>query len=160
MLAAHVEQVMANLKDTKKSASEEAASITRDPKKKPAYLTERTREETRKMMETGVFTDATASHFLALHDELHSKIYGVPDPDLVGGSVRGARSQAQSIVEALGVARTVDFVRWAWLDEQRRETWRRENHRDGARMSAARLFSRAKLTEYRISLSRRAKNGG
>ncbi len=95
-------------------------------KPQPKYINETIREQTRAMMASGDFSQACAVHFLALHDELHRKVYGVGDPDLTGGMpVNRARQQAQGLLSAMGADALVKFVRWAWQDEKRCEDWRR-----------------------------------
>lgn len=120
----------------------------------PRRLTEKVRKEALEMMQRSDFSTAEPVHFMALHDLLHEQVYGVEDPDLRSPARRGVSSQCSGMLEALGPQVMTDFIRWAWTEEQRRETWRRENHRDGGRLGARSLFSRVKLTEYRISLQR------
>jgi len=155
MSAAHVDLVLALSTATPidRSPAEEMEHLARTSKK-AKFLTADIRVKALQMMRKGDFERADALHFLAAHDHLHEQIYGVPDPDVMGPALRISRSQVQGMLSSLGTKRLTDFVRWAWKEEQRRETWRRENHRDGARMSAQRLFSRSKLTEFYIAMQR------
>ena len=155
MSAAHIDLVLLSLSTPieAKSPAEEMEHLARTSKK-AKYLTEDIRAKAMEMMRTGDFERADALHFLAVHDYLHEQIYGVPDPDVMGPALRISRTQVQGMLTALGSKKLTDFVRWAWNEERRRETWRRENHRDGARMSAQRLFSRSKLTEFYIAVQR------
>ena len=162
----HVQAVMSAVDEVKseQKASDEVVMLVKRKQKGPVlFLTQRVRDEVQEMIAANDFSKATAMHFLALQDLLHSKVYGVPDPALTGRGGRavvGVRMQAQGLLNVLGTEGLLEFVRWAWLEEERTERWRRENHRDGARLGAGRLFSRAKLTDYRISLARRGAKKG
>jgi hypothetical protein len=153
----HVVKVMDALSGVrqKEGAAREVTRLVRETDSKPKlHMTPRIRLEAEKMISAKDFSRAEAVHFIALHDALHEKVYGLPDPDVNGKSFRIARSNCQSWIEALGKEQLLDYIRWAWREEFRREVWRRENHRDGGRLSISTLLSRHKLTEYRISLAR------
>lgn len=136
------------------TAAEELARDVKTGGKVPTYLGARVKEEMTAMMNADDFTGADALHFLALHNLLHEKIYGVEDPDLAGQSLRVWRRNVQKMLSVIGPQAMLEFVRWAWNQERSREAWRRENFFEAGRLSAFKLFSRHKLTEYRLALAR------
>lgn len=49
----------------------------------------------------------------------------------------------------------IDYFRWLWTREMGREKWRRENDRDGERLTIHACISSMRLTDYKLHLTRR-----
>lgn len=98
-------------------------------------------------------------HLVALYAKLHESVYGARPEELVDGkSFFAATSAAEKLVRvdfAGDMDAALDFLRWAWRREQRREPTRREQG-GGSRIGWRFQFAaRVLLTDYRVDLGRR-----
>lgn len=108
--------------------------------------------------------DLKAGHLVCLYAWCHGEIYRVQPSELDDGKefalasihVRGFADKEfrGDLVEA------VRFVQWTWKREEGREKWRLQNGKSGQRIGWRLQFSSSLVTDYRIDLARRAKNGG
>lgn len=105
----------------------------------------------------GDWSSATPRHFVALHEDLHEEVYGVPTD--MGSRERKLACFAASkcLRDDFGgdPAAMAEYVRWVWLDrELGRERWRRENKRGGGRLGWNLLFGKA-VGDYRLEVLRK-----
>src|SRR5574338_176134 len=97
------------------------------------------------------WANAGAQHVVALAGEFHRRVYGVEAEELRTRARQIFVRSADSMIKQNGVEWVVEFVKWVWKREQERETWRRDNHKQGSRVSIAMVFGSSNLrTEYRI----------
>ncbi len=135
-----------------------------EAKTKPGVAAQmkRAADEIADMHKRGSFHGAEPIHLVAIYLELHIRVYGVEAVDLGPSERPGAIAAAASLVrtyfEGSG-ERAVEFVRWVWRREQDREKWRRENGRDGKRLSWRLQFSSALVADYRVALARKKSSG-
>lgn len=107
----------------------------------------------------GDFSSAQVKHAVALHAFLHHAVTGVEDAELEGEAFLGACSAAGKLCRDAFVDQVpdlVEYVRWAWARERRREAKRRsEQDQDGRRLGWRLLFGgRGLLTDYRVAQHR------
>jgi hypothetical protein len=129
---------------------------TAKPKTIAAAVFNRARAETSAMMETGDWSSCTARHLVALYDLMHVKCYGV--------EASMSSSERHTLVLRAGgfvkrefsgdYDRAIDYFRWLWTREMGREKWRRENHREGMRVTLGMCLSGMVITDYRLHLTR------
>ncbi len=115
--------------------------------------------ETEAMMAEGDWSQCTARHIVALYDLMHMKVYGI-ESSMSSGDRHIAALRAGSFAKReLGgdFEKVVDYFRWVWTREMGREKWRRENGREGARLTIGWCFGGALFTDYRLALTRRAR---
>jgi hypothetical protein len=132
------------------------------PKKKRVKTTasssfDRTIVETRTMVEGGDWEGCAARHIVALFVLMHEKTYGVvptmsgkerySNTGIAGGFVRR--------VFAGDMDKALDYLRWLWTREIANEKWRRENSREGRRLSFGAMVSGALVDDYRVAMARR-----
>lgn len=97
-------------------------------------------------------------HFVELAAGFHERVYGVADEEMGAGKQRGmvvriAASMLKSSFKG-NAEEMAGFVKWAWKRERSREQWRRDQKREGGRLSVRGLFSRRLLTDYKVAKSR------
>ena len=127
------------------------------PKSVAASTFARTIRETEEMMSSRVWDDCTARHLVALYDLMHRKTYGI-EPAMTGSDRYRATLMAGSFVKrAFGgeIGKALEYLRWIWTREIEREKWRRENAREGGRISIGLLFSNRMLDDYRVAMARK-----
>lgn len=117
------------------------------------------REEVEAMNEVGGeagWKEATPLHFLAMLEDLHEDVYGVPVAHTGRDRAKASGALAGFMKRQLGVDSAVmyRFLIWAWDREKKTEVWRRENGREGARLTWERVVTGGPLTDYRVALSR------
>lgn len=114
--------------------------------------------ETHAMMKSDDWSQAKASHLVALYVILHEKIYGVA-PELKGDELKQAKLVAGQFLKTRckgKFEKAVEYMKWVWKRERGREDWRRNNHIDG-KVLGWRLILKvdSMWTEYRVGQERR-----
>jgi hypothetical protein len=106
------------------------------------------------------WSTARAIHFVALYLKMHLEIYGVeaadcgPEERLQAAGIAGKMLEREFGGEP---ERMVDFVHWVWKREAGAERWRRENGREGRRISWMLQFSSKLLLDYKVNYRRTAR---
>jgi hypothetical protein len=120
---------------------------------------DRTRTEAEVMRLSNDWSEARPAHVVALYAWCHEQTYGVTPVELVGlnwlaaGTAAGklARDEFDGRLEGV-----VEFMRWVWRREAKREKWRRENKHEGGRIGwRAQFVQRYLVTDWRIDAARR-----
>jgi hypothetical protein len=132
------------------------------PRERKGGMTKRQREKYRAEIEDriarGVWRNISPTGLVALYERFHEHVYGVPaaEVDTPRAFLQAARVAGTMLKREFGGdgARAVEFMFWVWKRETERETWRRENHRDGGRIGWRLQFSGALLTDFRIARAR------
>lgn len=101
----------------------------------------------------------TAGKLVALYWLCHEKVYGVVPVEIDRATTwEQVMKIAGSMVKRHfddDVERAVVFMRWVWTREQGREKWRRDNKRDGYRLTWRNQFSQDYLiTDWRAAAMR------
>ena len=118
---------------------------------------ERSCLEMKEMAESGDWSEARGTHVVALYAWLHACVYGVEPSELTPKQWGIAAAAATRMVDQefkRDYGSAVQFLRWTWKREQKREEWRRQQHRDGGRIGWRLQFSNALIVEYRLSVAR------
>lgn len=114
---------------------------------------------TTKLIEHNEWGAFKISNVVALHMWCHSRVYGVDALELEqGAEFEKARIRAgQLMKKQFGgeLPALVDYVKWVWRDENRREQWRRKNGHPGKVLGWRLVFGPHKVVEYRIEQRRR-----
>lgn len=102
-------------------------------------------EQAAKMRESEDWTGARGLHFVALHDELHTAIYGVGAPDLDDGRKRRLATIAadrliRDTFKGDAYSFSVYFV-WAWARAERREVFCRAQKKTSSALTWRRVFT-------------------
>lgn len=122
---------------------------------------ERFAREMTEMRESGDWDCAEPAHFVALFVWMHTRVYEVEPIELTKGTeyALAARFAKTMLVTHFksNVDATMEFMRWAWRRESEREQWRRDNGKDGGRLTARFFFSGTLVTDYRIAMARQRK---
>lgn len=112
------------------------------------------REQARAMAQSGEWSDATSSHFVALYEYFHTVVYEVAPAELsVAREWANAAAAAARLLHAQFAddpAAMASFMRWVWRKEQETETWRRANKRSGRSIGWRLQFSEMLVTQWRI----------
>ncbi len=122
----------------------------------PAARYERIVDETREMMRTRRWDGCAARHLVALYDLLHEETYGV-DACLTSADRHRAQLLFGGFVKRVfdgEVTEAIVYFFWAWREEKRKETWRRENHRESRRLGVGLLCSSGFVADYKLHLHR------
>lgn len=137
-----------------------AAKESKPPKRKtiPPAAMARATAEMEEMKRTGDWSTALPRHFVAAFEAQHVLVYGVADAEMNGATRMMAAGAAHRMLQhefggdqdAMAL-----YMRWAWIREEGREKWRRENGRDGGRVGWRLMFGGALLTDYRLDQQRR-----
>lgn len=102
---------------------------------------------------SGAVASLEPKHFVALYADLHFRVYGVEPIDLGSKERAFAAKLARDMLEkdfAGDAAKMAEFVSWAWSREKEREQWRRDNGRDGGRISWRFQFGRQLLADFKV----------
>lgn len=121
------------------------------PKTREATI-EKSRIRMREMAESGDWSEAVSAHLVALYEFLHTCVYQVAPLELDTKSWALASLAAGRLVDkffANDYGDAAAFLRWTWHRESEREQYRRQHHRDGARISWRLQFCAALVTDYR-----------
>lgn len=114
-------------------------------------------EEAMVFAKHGDWEGAEPRHMVGLYAALHTQVYGVP-PDELKDVWRGAVASAKSMLEKNfdnDPYKLVEFIRWTWLRERKREEKRRAEKQDGSRIGWVLQFKhQAMLTDYRVEVAR------
>jgi hypothetical protein len=105
------------------------------------------------MMNTGDWSAATGADFVAAYHVLHCKVYGLPS-DMNSRDRKKAQFVAARMIKENfdgDPGEMAAFLRWTWHREADRERWRRENHREGSRITWYAQFSSRLLTDYKVN---------
>jgi hypothetical protein len=144
---------------TAKSLSlDEFAERTLPKRKEPHRSIDEVRADAERMREAGDWSGATPRHLVALYETLYRVVYGYRPTELssakgwTGPSAAATRLVAQQFGGSMQA--TIEFMRWAWQREEKREKWRRENRRDGGRLGWRLQFGDSLVDEYRIAQAR------
>lgn len=135
------------------------------PKRKrrpPIRVTlQRAMQEAQRRTGEGDWSDLRPQTFVQLWAWCHQQVYGVlPSISAAEWEIACKRVGQFVKLELDGRAEVMlDYMRWLWAREKDAEEWRRRNKRDGGVLGWQRVCSTKLLTEYRISLSRRAARG-
>ena len=138
------------------------AKIKQQPKtrtRKQLALIDVAVDEAQRRARTGDWEDAKAATFVGLYALCHRLVYGVLPSELVAAgtfklAVRMAAKAKHELFHDDGIA-LVEFVRWTWEREKRKNSWAQSKSVDRNRMSWKWQFSRAMETDYRIHLSQK-----
>ena len=151
----------AAVQSVKRFASEADSSTRLWPERVSKGGVDKARARVREMAETGDWSEATGTHFVAFYEWLHLTVYGVEASELamVGEWARAAAAAARMLDTHFGGDATVMtlFVRWTWNRESDTEKWRRENKKPGGRIGWRLQFSGAKLTDYKLDVARQGR---
>jgi hypothetical protein len=105
------------------------------------------------------FSSIAARHWVALFCWIHEAIYNVECVDEVRAEWKAAMFQAAKMLKHKFDDDPVEmfhFINWVAVREQGHEKWRRENKKEGRRLSWRDLFLRERLlTDYKINQLRR-----
>lgn len=110
-------------------------------------------EEANRMRESRDWTGARPKHLVALYEQLHRHVYGVPASELRGKVITAARLMAARLLEREfggDVERMVSFIAWSWKREKRAHARGGEDRR---RMGWRLQFSPSLVTDYRVHLA-------
>jgi len=128
------------------------------PKITPAKM-RRFLQDALERLGTGNWVGAKPSSIVALYGVCHERVYGCSPAELSNGLtyLLATAAAARQTKEEFGgdPIRAVEFMRWVWVREESREKWRRENGRDGGRISWKLQFGKALVTDYRIAMARK-----
>lgn len=116
------------------------------------------KKEAWRRMQSANWEGAQPRVFAALYALLHERVYSVAPSELTpqirayatGAAKRMLAREFDDKPEEMAV-----FMRWAWMREQKREAWRRENNRDGGRISWTLQFNGSLITDWRLEQSRK-----
>jgi hypothetical protein len=157
-------------RDENEAAAQAVASLVGAPReyrkqKGPtAAKVEKMIAEMNEMRTSNDWSEARPAHLVALYAWAHAQVYGVPASELVGLNWLAAASASAKLVrDEFGddPSVAVEFMRWTWKREKSREQWRRDNGKDGGRLTwRAQFQQRYVLTDYRIDQARKARRGG
>jgi hypothetical protein len=115
------------------------------------------REQAEVFAKSNTWGDAEPKHLVGLYVLLHEQVYRVPPTELKD-AWKGAVSATKSMLEkefAGNVVAYVEFIRWTWQRERRREDRRRAEGAEGSRIGWVLQFkSRTMLTDYRVEVAR------
>lgn len=105
----------------------------------------------------GNWEGAEPRHMVGLYAALHQQVYGVA-PDELKDVWRGAVTSAKSMLEKEfdnDPRKMIEFIRWTWARERRREEKRRADKQEGSRIGWVLQFKhRSMLTDYRVEVAR------
>lgn len=114
-------------------------------------------EEATVLAKQGEWEGAEPRHMVGLYAALHHQIYGVA-PDELKDVWRGVVAAAKSMLEKdfeNDTCKMVEFIRWTWARERRREEKRRAEKQEGTRIGWVLQFKhRSMLTDYRVEMAR------
>jgi len=144
------------------AAMAEWAGANKEEKKKPRRRswTKAARavvEEARERLEARRWDGAEPRVLVGLYAVLHESVYGVEPTEVLGDAFPGACSAAGKLTREVGdVARVVEFLRWTWSRERRREKARApgEGFRIGWRLQ---FCARSLLTDWKVDVVRSAR---
>ncbi len=134
--------------------------LGRTPKKRSAGLLRKKHiEEVRDRMARKDWDGMTPGKLVALYWLCHEKVYGVVPVEIDKTAAwETAMKVAGSMVKRHfddDMERAITFMRWVWTREQGREKWRRDNNRDGQRLTWRNQFSQDYLiTDWRAAAMR------
>jgi hypothetical protein len=116
-------------------------------------------DDAKRRAASGDWSAAKGSSFVGLYAICHHMIYGVvPDELFQAGVYKVAAKIAANALHDL-FADDPDamaaFVRWCWVREKRKHNWALGNGFDRNRLGWKWQFSRALLTDYRVSTSQK-----
>lgn len=103
--------------------------------------------------------EGAPKHLVALYARMHRHVYGVDAEEIAGpkehaGACSAATKMLREVFEG-DFASAIDFMRWVWLRERKREEWRRANDKEPFRIGWRYQFvSRSLVTDYRHALHR------
>ena len=130
------------------------------PRAKPAKAA---RDEMFEMVKARDWKGATGNHFVELYAWCHEKVYGIEPAEIRGTSKAAttARKAAISMASRMlksefdGPTQMANYLHWVFKREVEREKWRKENGREGGRITWRVVFAAgAVLTDYRIAKAR------
>ncbi len=118
-------------------------------------------EQVAQIVKTKTWASLQPVHFVELYVLGHKAVYGVEPAELTG-SGKGASNARKGAASAAGrmlrqefgdrPTEMVRFFDWVWKREQGREQWRKENGREGGRLTwQVMIAGRAILTDYRAA---------
>lgn len=128
------------------------------PKTVGAATFEKSLVEVDAMLESRDWSRCQARHLVALYDRMHLKCYGIEAVELGPAARYNAGMMASGLVRREfdgDFQEAIDYMRWAWTKEIRKEKWLRENNKSGRRISSYLMFNGSLLTDYRLFLARR-----
>ena len=139
-------------------------AISKPPKKKAKYTPrsvsgyEQARAQAEEFAKSGTWGDAEPRHLVGLYALLHEQVYGVP-PEELKDAWKTAVGAAKHMLEkefAGDMRALIEFIRWVWKKERRREDMRKANPGDGGFRIGWRYQFKNKtlLTDYRVELAR------
>lgn len=151
--------------DVDKAAANIAAFVGSPSKRKSSRPSAGSRrkqyiEEVRERMKRKNWEGMTAGKLVALYWLCHERVYGVTPVEIDKASTwTSAMKQAGSMVQKHfdgDVDRAITFMRWCWTRELEREKWRRDNGKEGRRLSWQNQFIHHHLiTDWRAAAMRR-----
>lgn len=108
---------------------------------------------------TGEWDGTKGSTLVGLYAMCHEMIYGVVPEELknLGLFRAAARNSARALHEVFAddIVKCIEFVRWTWEREKRKNAWAQSNGVDRNRMSWKWQFSAGMVTDYRVSLQQK-----
>ena len=110
-----------------------------------------------RMAKAGDWGDATGMHMVALYGFMHQEVYGFEPLELDKKAwASGAKHALRCCEKFFGAdyGALAEFMRWCWKREIERETWRKANQRDGARLTWRWQFAAQLVSDYRVHAQR------
>lgn len=111
----------------------------------------------REFARSGDWSNAEGKHFVALYEWMHQEVYGI-DSCTTPMDRLGAVSAANAMLRNKFDGKPSDmaaYMRWLWARERGREKWRREEKRDGGRLTWRALFVTTYIYgDYRVATIR------
>lgn len=134
------------------------------PKRKPSMsdrVLSKLIEEAKEFARTGEWANAAPRHFFALFEWLHREVYGIESFTTPTDRLGAVSAVASMLTKRFDDDPTemARFVRWTWKREKSREDWRRENERDGGRITWRIQFSGSLYGEWRLACMRKVPKG-
>jgi hypothetical protein len=115
------------------------------------------KDEMPRMAKAGDWGDATGMHMVALYGFMHQEVYGFEPLELDKKAwASGAKHALRCCEKFFGAdyGALAEFMRWCWKREIERETWRKANQRDGARLTWRWQFAAQLVSDYRVHAQR------
>jgi len=137
-----------------------AGRLLPKPRKKRAMAAstlDRAMVEMQEMIDARDWAGCVPRHLVALYVLMHKKTYGIEPTMSASERYRYAGMAAGFVKRAFAgdMTRALSYLRWVWTREIERERWRRENGREGGRLSFNVMLCNSLLDDWRLHQARR-----
>lgn len=139
------------------TCAQQSAKVARRkerPKTISASRFDRTRAEVERMMKSGEYEGATATHLVAYYALLHERTYDVEPAELTPTARFIAVGRCAAFVKREfggDYVDAVEFFQWVWEREMKREASRRQRGQETRRIGINFMFSGHLLTDFRLA---------